>query len=154
MMVVSTRAGNIESGVLSEANKIDWSILHLDNRIVSVEMRFQRKYRDLTIVFLAFFQFFSCQTDLHRHERLHGFFFIVLTSHKLLLRRMTIGKIQWESDFGMKTDISLLTSDSSAWQTQPCHERFLDFCSLCQVSKQDVQMVALGCEDRKVSVGI
>ena len=40
---------------------------------------------------------------------------------------MTIGKIQWESDFGMKTDISPLTSDSLAWQGSTlCQLGFMD----------------------------
>ena len=95
-----------------------FNVLHCEGAKVLLEVRFWSQDRDLISVF--FLSSFSCQTDWHRLERLQGFFFIVLTAHKLLLRRMTIGKIQWESDFNMKTDISTLTSDSSAWQTHPC----------------------------------
>ena len=38
-----------------------------------------------------------------------------------MLGRMTRGKIQWESDSGVKTEISPLTSDSPCGDFPSCH---------------------------------
>ena len=81
-----------------------------------------------------FFQFTSNQAVWQRHGRFLGCCLIVFTSQHFVQQRMTTGKIQRECHFGMKTEISLLTSNSQRDTDQP---RALSVgriaCRLCQM---------------------
>ena len=89
--------------------------------------------------------FFSCQMDWHRHERLHGFFFIVLTAHKLLFaenddRKDTVGIWLQHEDRHLTSDIRIHSVTTISLVSV---EFFWIFVLSARCSSQMVQCAAL-----------